>query len=1136
MTYSKIGALFPEDQDPTRRLEEVQKVGATKEAKRDVEEFYETSSAQNVLSRLEDTITRSSKSNQSRFLYLHATFGSGKTHLLKLIGFVTEQAGLRSKQAEYVRQRLCERFDSFRAVHEAMKATADAFVPVFLNLLNRDASRRPPLPLLVFEAIGQRLGYPAEPGWVSAFLMRCELDSGRDDFYEVLRRYTVDENTLKEVCNKDRGAVRSWFKVAIPEVDESFKNKDILERIRESEKRVQDNAFNAEELSKSVKDAQTLFAQRLSVDDVELVLGLDEIALFIGNEHSRYVELATMIEALKNSTNPVVLGTGQWGVTSIHEKFEGSPDPSAWYAQEVQLKGTDTEVIVRKRWLRKQESTTTELEDVLAPMRGITPAAIPDRATSPEAVEAYPFREGDLRRIRQIMQGLITKGRTDRTSEPIQGRALLVLVRALFVRQEWATKPVGRLVSYNHLYDLIRLETSLIPTWVDDLIEAIDSGELAETDRAVDVAKTVYLINRITHEAATPATERVIAYLLRDRVSANYENLRHSVQVALKALVTHNRLRKETSKNQPVYRLLSEQEVQLNEEIERYKTQQLRERQVRSRVQKWLEEKTDDVLKDLTTGRIFTPEGRKGKAIPVSAHCNIQTPKLRGLNPEGGKLVIRVLVYTKTDLNEHVDEWHDQYARRGPLQGEDLLVAVQLLDTYAERFKDYMATEKVLLDKSENFEDARRKQKVLEKALRDQLRTAVSKASLYTPTSRDSAGFFRDAIVPLIERRASERFPNRLELDTVVESKSDTQQLELFFQGDSNAWPLSRRDAETLGIDLKNTSVSLDSNQNGWLGTFMNKAKNNLGRGTVPGENVRAMVEQGYFAGTPHDALRTALVVLAVARQIQVRKDGEIIYEPDAIRKAVKNVTSLGNHGIRFEPAPNQDGIQSIVNLVELLAPNENTTDPSDVIALIEALAQTARNYEERAQIQTFVTQNFDDVGLKELYEALDAVAANVNSVSRRQDNFALISKELTSEPVHQQAQWYYHARRLREHPEIWHAFTNTRIELRERDPMSTLNQAMQTCTQGSVPKIDRLQQLIEKARTYLNQLSGTANEDELPSSYDMETPSQESLPEPGAFSNTRSANEAANERFDELVKRLNNDFAGRIVRIDTSG
>ena len=70
--------------DPTRQLEEVQKVNARERAETDVAEFHETESAKRVLTELGEIIQTHPGENE-RFLYFGATYGAGTTDLLKLI-------------------------------------------------------------------------------------------------------------------------------------------------------------------------------------------------------------------------------------------------------------------------------------------------------------------------------------------------------------------------------------------------------------------------------------------------------------------------------------------------------------------------------------------------------------------------------------------------------------------------------------------------------------------------------------------------------------------------------------------------------------------------------------------------------------------------------------------------------------------------------------------------------------------------------------------------------------------------------------------------------------------------------------------------------------------------------------------
>ncbi|WP_229663866.1 hypothetical protein, partial [Halobellus salinus] len=114
--------------DPTRQLEEVQKVNARERAETDVREFYETDSAEQVLETLGEAI-QTHPGEAARFLYIHATFGSGKTHLLKLVGLLADDGS----EFAYLGDRLAEQWPGFDELQQAITDShVDRLKPVFL--------------------------------------------------------------------------------------------------------------------------------------------------------------------------------------------------------------------------------------------------------------------------------------------------------------------------------------------------------------------------------------------------------------------------------------------------------------------------------------------------------------------------------------------------------------------------------------------------------------------------------------------------------------------------------------------------------------------------------------------------------------------------------------------------------------------------------------------------------------------------------------------------------------------------------------------------------------------------------------------------------------------------------------------
>jgi hypothetical protein len=87
-------------------------------------------------------------------------------------------------------------------------------VPVFLNLLDRDASAEPPIPVLIYEAIGNQLGYPTDPRWLLEFLFQLEQEAPETGLWPRLQETEVSGRSLLD----DRGLMKTWLYEAVPRV------------------------------------------------------------------------------------------------------------------------------------------------------------------------------------------------------------------------------------------------------------------------------------------------------------------------------------------------------------------------------------------------------------------------------------------------------------------------------------------------------------------------------------------------------------------------------------------------------------------------------------------------------------------------------------------------------------------------------------------------------------------------------------------------------------------------------------------------------------------------------------------------------------------------------------------------------
>jgi len=388
--------------DPTRQLEEVQKVNARERAETDVREFHETESAERVLKMLGETI-ETHPSEAARFLYIHATFGSGKTHLLKLVGLLADD----DSEFAFLGDRLAEKWPGFDELQQSISNShVDRLKPVFLNLLDRDASKEPPLPFLIFEAIGRTLGYPTDPNWLLEWAWTVDMEY--DGVWEALQAFEHNGKTFEEVL-AERASLRSWLYEALPAMPETSgttldSSSGVKTSIETAEADVEPEVFDPQDLVSRVETATD--ALNDGNKRTELLLGLDEVALFVGDSRHRYREFEETMEALQRGSNPVVVTTGQYSLPDTRESLIGEPPEDHWTHQQIPLEGADTEIIVRKRWLQKSDPDGRErVESLVASMPDLSLQTYsPVTSADPDAVESYPFREYDLSLLRAVMQ------------------------------------------------------------------------------------------------------------------------------------------------------------------------------------------------------------------------------------------------------------------------------------------------------------------------------------------------------------------------------------------------------------------------------------------------------------------------------------------------------------------------------------------------------------------------------------------------------------------------------------------------------------------------------------------------------------------------------------------------------------
>jgi hypothetical protein len=1009
--------------DPTRQLEEVQKVNARERAETDVAEFHETESAKQVLSQLGETIEKH-PGEAARFLYLHATFGSGKTHLLKLIGLVADS----EPEFAHLGTKLAEQWPGFdNLAHSIEESHVDRLKPVFLNLLNRDASKEPPLPFLIFEAIGRELGYPTDPNWLLEWAWMIDMEYDR--VWEELCTTEYDGQAFDDVL-AERASLRRWLYEALPAMAETTGTEldspgGVKASIERAEEEVNPESFEEPELVDRVETVTEVLNKE--GPRTELLIGLDEVALFVGDSRHRYREFEDTMEALQKP-NPVVVTTGQYSLPKTRESLIGKPDEDHWTQQEVELEGADTEIIVRKRWLQKDSGGSERVASLVSSMPDLSLETYsPVDSADPDPVESYPFREYDLTLLRTVMQELITQGRSTER-DYIQGRALLVLVRSLFTKFGWASAEEGALVTWDELFDLLVEETTYVPLWVQEMLEntLIPTFGGNEDAREVRVSKALYLLNQTPTVPATPAN---LGRLMFNDVEASVTDAVEETQTALNTLVDKQKVLTETNDHgDEVYTLVSEEQENILSQAQT-KAEQISPHQLSAWLETRLRENEDFFRSD---GSRHEADVGDERLVPLRYEYSILDPVDRAPTTEHDAIRVRVLADEPDTVADQVETW--QEVNDGREGGEHILIAIDVAEPTLNRIRNVIGMGQVLDEETESHEELEREHRTDQRRLESSISDLLENASVHTV--HDYRGDRPSVLEEVVEDQVQATFGStRKVLSRPLVEVDDAKGLATFFQGSSD-WPLADSDAVMLGVDRSTTAIT----DTGWCQEFVNEYES---KSAVDVEKIlqQTRTANGDYRGTPQESIAALLITLATSNEeIALKLDTDYVTDPTAIGRQVRTKGGLTSLQVRFGvEIVKPKEVREIVSTVLGQEPTGN--DPDEWVA--ELGTWTAEN-------SVLVKRTFKGVS-REFDVSLDALE---DALSPAYGNGEIAISELTEDNIKSETETFADARELfaveDEAASLWEQFTTTLDLLESLYPAARVTSQLQTTAEDS--------------------------------------------------------------------------------------
>lgn len=563
MSQMTIGSLFAKD--VSRPIEGVIKTDDAEHLATEIDEYVLTGETAAALSELLETYT-DPVYNGGNGVWISGFFGSGKSHLLKmlayLLGDVPGRPSARKRTVESFKKKAEAEKDGFlrgKLVQvERISATSllfnidqkaplidknqtDALLQVFVKVFN--------------EARGYYAGEPS--------VARFERDLDRRGLLENFKHAFSQTTGVPWEQGREEGILQEHnVTQAFSQVTGEPASENILSRYEE-------------QYSLSIEDFADEVAQWLEArpEGHRLLFMVDEVGQFIGSSTKLMLNLQTIVETLSTRCNgrAWVCATSQEdmdGVIGDRTRTQGNDFSKiqARFATRMKLTSHDVEEVVKKRLLRKTAVAEAALDPLYDEFHTSFRALFDfvdgsktyrNYDTRDRFTQVYPFVPYQFPFFQAALVGLSEHNVFEGRHASVGERSMLGVVQEVATHLKEST--VGAVVSFDAMFTGIRQAVKSAATRNIATAEAqLPEGPVR--DVAVRLLKALFLVKYVGDFSATP---RNLTVLLYNRFGQDITELNRKVSQALDLLEQQTYVQR----NGSVYEYLTNEEQDIENEI-----------------------------------------------------------------------------------------------------------------------------------------------------------------------------------------------------------------------------------------------------------------------------------------------------------------------------------------------------------------------------------------------------------------------------------------------------------------------------------------------------------------------------------------------------------------------------------------
>jgi len=464
--------------------------------------------------------------------WLYGYYGSGKSHLLTALDLLLDSSTLTNTDMDTVWDRFDERPDTHGDLEDAWHSLHEEYlvVPVPINLLRYQGVREQSFSEIILQTIYQRRGF-SDRLEVAFFEEEFQREGGLFDTRSVWEdRERHVEEILREagVPNPEY----DWANVQRYNILSDL----VLEGMTKRATGMTDNLEDIQSRNIGQQLAvETLESYRQNLEaehdrPVKLVLLMDEVTLFIGDNDQRLGELNALAESIESVGGDILtVVTAQSKIEEAQPGTATKTNEIGWlkdrFPQQYALPSRHVGEIVQQRLLAKSAVGADWVREVALSgsvhPRNMLVYSGGNQNTSPPLddidekrfVEYYPLLPYQPALFLEILSNLRTE-LADRSKSIFSGTARAILALVAGLREEMTRTDRERpIVSLVDFYDLIRYELQDIIPGKIEVIESIEDDP-ATTEFDLDVAKAVLLLSYIPD--LVPQTDANLAVAVMD--------------------------------------------------------------------------------------------------------------------------------------------------------------------------------------------------------------------------------------------------------------------------------------------------------------------------------------------------------------------------------------------------------------------------------------------------------------------------------------------------------------------------------------------------------------------------------------------------------------------------------------------